>query len=298
MRIRIIGVPHDLGASRRGVDMGPSVIRVSNLAGRLKSLGHHVEDAGNVHCFNPESLQMVDERVRFIDEVVIVCEEVASMVRMAVNDGSFPLVLGGDHSIAMGTVAGLASAGKRFGLIWMDAHGDFNTPETSPSGDVHGMPLASILGYGHPRLINIGGISPKVAPENTALIGIRKIDREEQKELVNSGISIFTMREIDELGIKGVMERALEAVSDGTEGGFHLSLDMDVIDPKEAPGTGTPVEGGLTYREAHLAMEMIYDAGALMAMEVVEVNPIMDISNKTGALAVDLISSALGKRII
>ncbi|NLY49974.1 MAG: arginase [Firmicutes bacterium] len=297
MRLEIIGVPQDLGANRRGVDMGPSAIRYAGVRERLESLGYEVHDQGNIPVsLREERPAAVDERLRYLSEIQATSELLAEAVRKALEAGALPLVLGGDHSIAIGTLAGAASV-KQCGVIWIDAHGDFNTPETTSSGNIHGMPLAASLGRGDERLVSCGGFVAKAKEKNVALIGARDLDPEERESLRQSRISVFTMQDIDEMGMKRVMRQALAAALDGTEG-FVLSLDMDALDPLEAPGVGTPVRGGLTYREAHLAMELLAETGALIAMEVVEVNPVLDTRNQTAELAVELIASALGKRII
>jgi arginase len=297
VRLEIIGVPQDLGANRRGVDMGPSAIRYAGVRERLESLGYEVHDQGNIPVsLREERPAAVDERLRYLSEIQATSELLAEAVRKALEAGALPLVLGGDHSIAIGTLAGAASV-KQCGVIWIDAHGDFNTPETTSSGNIHGMPLAASLGRGDERLVSCGGFVAKAKEKNVALIGARDLDPEERESLRQSRISVFTMQDIDEMGMKRVMRQALAAALDGTEG-FVLSLDMDALDPLEAPGVGTPVRGGLTYREAHLAMELLAETGALIAMEVVEVNPVLDTRNQTAELAVELIASALGKRII
>ena len=298
-QVAIIGVPQDYGAGRRGVDMGPSALRVANLNASLAALGYTVEDHGNVFVDQPESIPESNSTARHLPQIAHNCLRLAKMVEKAAAAGAFPLVLGGDHSIAVGTVAGITKHyGKRsLGLVWIDAHGDFNTPASSPSGNVHGMPLSSIVGQGPRELTHLRGRSPMVAARNVALVGIRDIDRYEADNIRAAGIHAYTMREIDERGMRAVMQDAIRVASDGTAG-LHLSLDMDALDPSEAPGVGTPVRGGLNYREAHLAMELLHDAGKLVSMEVVEVNPVLDIANQTAALAVELVLSALGKRIL
>ena len=300
-RIRIVGIPLDLGQRRRGVDMGPSALRAAFLQRQLQSLGHEVEDAGNLPVVIPETQQVRDDRVRYIAEIADVCRAVSERVHRFVGEGDFPLLVGGDHSIAVGTAAGLARAyraqGQKIGLIWVDAHADMNTPETTTTGNVHGMGLACIVGHGPAPLVDLNGPGPILEPKNVALIGARSIDSREKENVRRAGIHAFTMREIDEHGMRGVIDRAIDAVSDGTSG-FHVSLDMDFLDPSEAPGVGTPCPGGATYREAHLAMELIADSGLMRSFEVVEVNPILDAANRTGKLAVGLAMSALGKRIL
>jgi arginase len=299
--IAVIGVPLDLGAGRRGVDMGPSAIRVAQLHGRLARLGYTVEDLGNIAVEQPESRHVGDESARYQLEIRTTCLRLAGLVQKSLAQGHAPLVLGGDHSAAIGTLAGVSNyfrkKRQRIGVIWVDAHADMNTPETSPSGNVHGMPLACSLGLGPPELVQLGGFAPKVDARHVALVGIRDVDQLERPHIRDSGVRAFTMREIDERGLKPVMSEAIRIATQGTAG-FHLSLDMDVVDPDEAPGVGTPVRGGITYREAHLAMEVACDSRAMVSMEVVEVNPVLDVANRTAELAVELVMSALGKRIL
>lgn len=299
--ISILGVPLDLGAGRRGVDMGPSAIRVAGLNPRLEALGYRVEDLGNIAVAQPESSKMGPSNARYLKPIAATCRALADRVERAARQGRFPLVLGGDHSVAVGTVNGVAAhyrrTGRRIGVIWLDAHTDMNTPETSPSGNVHGMPLACLVGSGPRELTHLRGVSPVVDARNVVLVGIRDVDLTERPVVRESGVTVFTMRDIDERGMRAVMTDAITIASRGAVG-IHLSLDMDGIDPDEAPGVGTPVRGGLTYREAHLVMEVLCDAGLLLSMEVVEVNPILDDSNRTAVLAVELIMSAMGKRIL
>jgi arginase len=300
-KIRIIGVPMDLGASRRGVDMGPSALRVAGLQSRLKQLGRQVEDEGNVAVPQAEEQPYGERKARYLDEIAQTCKGLADMVRKTLDEDIFPLVLGGDHSIAVGTVAGVAAhyhkAGKRIGVIWLDAHGDMNTPESSPSGNVHGMPLASIMGYGPPELVDLAGIKPMVEPRNVVLVGIRDLDSKERRFAKESGVHVFTMRDIDERGMREVMTEALKFATDDTAG-VAVSLDMDFVDPSDAPGVGTPVRGGVTYREAHLALEMIADSKSMVSFELVEVNPVIDQHNATALLGVELVLSGLGKKIL
>ncbi|MGB6944378.1 MAG: arginase [Bryobacteraceae bacterium] len=300
-QIAIIGAPLDLGSGRRGVDMGPSAVRVANLNGRLAELGYEVEDLGNVPVIQRESQGEVHSRAKYLPQIAETCTQVAEMVEVALGLGKFPLILGGDHSIAVGTVSGASRHFRRrsegLGMIWIDAHTDMNTPESSPSGNVHGMPLACCIGQGPEELTNIFGYSPKVDPANVALVGIRSVDRKERDIVQHSGVHAFTMRDIDERGMRAVFEEAIRIAGDGMAG-IHVSLDMDAVDPREAPGVGTPVEGGITYREAHLAMEMLGDTGRVTSMEVVEVNPVIDEANRTAILAVELVMSAMGKRIL
>jgi arginase len=299
--IAIIGAPLDLGQDRRGVDMGPSAIRVANLNKRLASLGYHVDDLGNVPVDQPESLPEGPERAKYLPQIALTCKRLAGIVDRALADKKVPLVLGGDHSVAVGTTAGVSRYFRRkkqpIGLIWVDAHADMNTPETSPSGNVHGMPLACCVGLGPPELTNLLGFAPKVNPQRTALVGLRDVDALEKGLVRNTGVRAFTMRDIDERGLRSVMDEAVRIASEDTAG-FHLSLDMDWVDPQFAPGVGTPVRGGATYREGHLAMELICDSGRMLSMEVVEVNPVIDEVNRTADLAVEMIMSALGKRIL
>ncbi|MDX6459999.1 MAG: arginase [Acidobacteriaceae bacterium] len=301
-QIRILGAPLDLGQSRRGVDMGPSAVRVAGLAARLESLGHRVSDGGNVPVAIAETRNAGEANAKYLKEITESCERVAAMVLQTLEEGVTPLVLGGDHSVAAGSVSGVAEFYRRrnqkIGLLWIDAHADINTPETSPSGNVHGMPLAALLGLGPDMLSDILGWRPKVAPENAVLIGVRDVDKTEKENIRRAGIGeVYTMRDIDERGMRTVMEEALRVAGRGTAG-YHVSLDMDWIDPEDAPGVGTPVRGGATYREAHLAMEILADHGRLLSFETVEVNPVIDEHNRTAALAVELICSAFGKKIL
>jgi arginase len=301
-RISIIGVPLDLGQGRRGVDMGPSAVRVAGLGTKLKLLGYEVTDLGNVPVAQAESLPASGEgNARFVSQIAGCCVSLGEIVSQSLAGGQLPLVLGGDHSIAAGTIAGVARhlrrSGEKIGLLWIDAHADMNTPQSSPTGNVHGMPLACCLGMGPPELVDIFGFAPKVEYANVALVGIRDVDETERSTVRNTGVRAFTMRDIDERGMRSVMEEAIAIASRGTAG-FHLSLDMDFVDPQFAPGVGTPVRGGATYREAHLAMEMICDTQRMLSMEVVEVNPVIDEVNRTADLAVELILSAMGKKIL
>jgi arginase len=300
-KIRIIGVPMDLGASRRGVDMGPSAVRVAGLHTRLKQLGHHVEDVGNIDVKQPEEQHYGVKNAKYLEEIAGTCKGLAENVAKTLEEGLLPLVLGGDHSVAVGTAAGVAAhfqkQAKRVGLIWLDAHGDMNTPESSPSGNVHGMPLASIMGYGAPELVELGGIKPMIEPRSVSLVGVRDLDGKERRLVKESGIHVFTMRDIDERGMREVMSEALRFASDDTAG-IAISLDMDFVDPTDAPGVGTPVRGGSTYREAHLALEMIADSKAMVSFEIVEINPVIDLHNTTATLGVELVLSGLGKKIL
>ena len=301
-RIRVLGVPLDMGASRRGVDMGPSAVRVAGLEARLEALGHRVTDGGNIRVEIAETQAAGSEKARYLKQIAETCTRTAEAVVKTLEEGMTPLVLGGDHSVAAGSISGVAEyyrrQGQKIGLLWIDAHSDINTPETSPSGNVHGMPLAALLGLGPNDLGNIFDYSPKISPENTVLIGVRDIDAAERENIRRAGINeVYTMRDIDERGMRAVMEEALRAAGRGTAG-YHVSLDMDWIDPEDAPGVGTPVRGGATYREAHLAMEILADHGRLLSFEIVEVNPVIDEHNRTADLAVELACSAFGKKIL
>jgi len=301
-RIRVLGVPLDLGASRRGVDMGPSAMRVAGLEARLEALGHQVIDGGNIRVEIAETQAFGDHKARYLKQIAETCNRTAEAVMQTLQEGMTPLVLGGDHSLAVGSVSGVAEfyrhRDQKIGLLWIDAHSDINTPETTPSGNVHGMPLAALLGLGPDPLSHIFGHAPKVAPENAVLIGVRDIDAAERDNIHRAGIAaVYTMRDIDERGMRAVMEDALRVANNGTVG-YHVSLDMDWIDPEDAPGVGTPVRGGATYREAHLAMEIIADNGRMLSFELVEVNPVIDEHNRTADLAVQLACSAFGKKIL
>ena len=291
----------DLGSGRRGVDMGPSAIRIAGLAERLAELGHKVVDEGDLAIKNMEELKVGDVRARYLPEIVRASRHVSAKVERIVAKGHFPLVLGGDHSISVGTVSAIAAAsrreGKRVGLLWVDAHGDINTPETSPSGNIHGMPVAALLGEGPPELTSIGGEGAKLDPRNVAMVGIRSLDEGEKVRLKRYGVQVHTMSQVDRQGIESVMKEALARVSDGTDR-VHVSFDLDALDPEVAPGVGTPVKGGLDYREAHFLMEILSDSGLMTSLEVVEANPILDVRNATAAFAVELVQSAFGKRIL
>lgn len=298
MQIDLIGVPLDFGAGRRGVDMGPSAIRYAGLRQGLEELGHEVTDYGNIAVPLAETCQVGDPKLKYMDPIVGVAQRLADRVYATMAEDRLPLVLGGDHSLALGSVMG-AARGRKLGLIWFDAHGDFNTHETTPSGNIHGMPLAAICGYGAPNLVTLGNTmvaGAKIDPHNIAVIGARDIDLEERKLLRSAGVAVYSMESIDRLGINEVVHRAIETVCRGTDG-IYLSLDLDGIDPMFAPGVGTPVMGGLTFREAHLAVELLAETKRLIGMDLVEVNPILDRTNMTGELAVQMALSAFGKRI-
>lgn len=292
--ISIIGVPMDLGQSRRGVDMGPSAIRYAEVIKRLERLDYHVQDLGDIPI--PRHKQVHDGRLLNVDVVAEVNETLAQMVDQEIQKQRFPLILGGDHSIAIGSLAGIAKHYENLGVIWYDAHGDLNTDQTSPSGNIHGMPLAASLGLGHEKLTKIYGYQPKVKPENIVMIGIRDLDPPEKDLIRELNIRVYTMHEIDRLGMPTVMEDAIDYLKQRTDG-VHLSLDLDGLDPSEAPGVGTPVIGGITYRESHLAMEMLAEADMITSAEFVEVNPILDERNKTAQVAVALMGSLFGEKL-
>jgi arginase len=297
--VQLIGVPMDLGASRRGVDMGPSAMRLSTLTPLLERLGLSVEDAGNIAVPDRTAIAgTVDAR---LEAIRVVCAELARHTAAAIRDGMRPIVIGGDHSLAAGSVAGTATAlaerGERVGLIWLDAHADLNTPDSSLTGNVHGMPVAHLLGLGDPGMSRLASVYPAVLPEHLVYVGLRDLDDAEKSAIRSHGLHAFTMRDIDERGLRHVMEEAVAIATRGT-GGVHVSCDADWVDPREAPGVGTPVSGGATLREAHLAMEIIHDSGAMVAMDLVEINPILDRQNHTAELAAELIASAFGRRIL
>ena len=299
--VTLIGVPLDLGAGRRGVDMGPSAFRLADIHDHLRDLGYQVIDAGDIDVTIRETREPGNPRLKYLPEIRHTCEALRDRVMGVLAEGSLPVVLGGDHSIAMGTIAGLSrfhrERGARIGLVWFDAHGDMNTPETSPSGNIHGMPLAAVMGYGEPTLVDLAGARPMVLPANAAVVGLRDVDAAERAIIRDSGIGAFTMRDIDERGMGAVMEEAIRRASAGTAG-IHVSFDVDGMDPDHAPGVGTPSPGGFSYREAHLAMEMLADTGRVISAELVEVNPILDHGNSTARLGVELLASLLGKKIL
>ncbi len=293
----------DLGADRRGVDMGPSVVRIAGLSAKLAAMGYHVEDVGNVHVDLAETIERTetDRHNKYLPQVAKASQTLADKVESILEDDAMPIILGGDHSIAIGSVAGIASyyrkQDKRIGIIWIDAHADINTPETSPSGNIHGMPLAVLLGYGPKELTHISGFAPKVRPEDSVVIGVRQIDEGERELARKIGLKVYTMRDLDEKGMSRVMEEAVEHASRYTAG-FHATFDIDFVDPFYAPGVGTPVPGGGTYRESHLVMEKIADSGKMLSVEIVEINAVLDAHNRTGELGADLVLSALGKKIM
>src|SRR5712692_1382344 len=300
--VHIIGVPLDLGGGRRGVDMGPSAFRIAGLGERLSALGYSVVDKGDLPTPIPETQEQRDEHKKYIRDIAKVCQKVYQTSLASLDEGAMPIVLGGDHSLAAGSVAAAAEWARRtrnlpIGLIWVDAHGDMNTPATSPSGNVHGMPLAALLGPEPSELSQIGGWSPKVLPAHTVLLGVRNLDDREKAAVRESHVHVFTMKDIDRQGIAAIAEQAVSVAGNGTAG-IHVSFDMDVCDPAIAPGVGTPVKGGLNYREAHMVMEIVADSGLLTALDMVEVNPTLDIQNATAQLGTELTLSALGMKIL
>jgi arginase len=298
MNLEIVGALMDFGSGRRGVDMGPSAIRYAGLDERLESLGHKVKDRGNIGAPPRETLKIEDPKLKYLDPILSVCQRLADQVAESSASGCVSVVLGGDHSISLGSVSG-AARGRNLGLIWLDAHGDFNTHETTPSGNIHGMPLAALCGIGHEQLVTLGGTAPqtpKILPKNVAVVGARDLDPSERDLMREAGVAVYSMEAVDRYGIGEVIRRAIDSASLGTDG-IYVSLDLDVIDPMYAPGVGTPVPGGLTYREAHLAAEMLAETGQIVGLDIVEVNPILDRSNATADLAVELALSALGKRV-
>jgi arginase len=292
----VIGATLDLGAGRRGVDMGPSAIRYAGLAARLGELGHEYVDLGNVETAVAEATDAGDEHARFLPQIKETSERIAQLVWRAARDGFVPVVLGGDHSVSLGTLSGLREEHGPGGVIWIDAHGDLNSPETSPSGNVHGMVLAAALGLAGDRFRGEGWGLPALEPGRVALVGVRALDEGERELLRELDAKVFTMSDVDRLGVERAIREALTHVAG--PGFVHLSLDMDAIDPDVAPGVGTPVRGGLSYREAHLAMELVAESGLASSLDVVEVNPVLDRENETGKLAVELVASALGARIL
>jgi arginase len=299
--VDIVGVPLDLGAGRRGVDMGPSAFRIANVGRRISALGYSVNDQGDISVPIPEVIGVQNQRARYAREIGEVCTSLCLKVQSSILSGHIALSLGGDHSLAAGSIAGTASAMRRrnlsIGVLWIDAHADMNTPESTLSGNVHGMPLACVLGNGPPELVNIGGFNPKIDSKHCAVIGLRNLDEREKDIVRQSGVHAFTMKDIDRRGLADVMEEALDVTCEGSAA-LHVSFDMDGVDPAVSPGVGTPVRGGLSYREAHLVMEMVADSQRLVALDMVEVNPILDYQNSTAILGCELILSALGKKIL
>lgn len=301
MNVHVIGVPMDLGSGRRGVDMGPSAIRIAGINEQLRGFGHKVLDEGDIDIKIVEELRVGDLKARYLREITRSLKILAARVEKVMTRRGFPLVLGGDHSVAVGTISGIASycrrKRKKLGLLWIDAHGDINTPATSPSGNVHGMPLAAVLGMGPRELTNIGGAFRKLDPLNVALVGLRSLDEGEKRRIAQAGINVYTMTDVDRYGIHRVMKKALAKVSHGTDF-VHVSFDLDAVDPTVASGVGTPVKGGLDYREAHLIMELISESKSMTSLEIVEVNPILDTKNASAEFAVELVQSAFGKKIL
>lgn len=303
-KIAIVGFPMDLGADRRGVDMGPSALRYAHLEDKLENMGYTVKDFGDIYVEGSETQRIINPKLKYLPEIVRSSKILSKKVETLLNQNFFPLILGGDHATALGSIAGIASycrkRKKTLGVIWIDAHADMNTPETTPSGNIHGMPLAAALGIGEKRLTRLGGFAPKVMPENSALIGIRDIDREEAetvKKYRNMGMQVYTMTDVDKQGVTRIIARVLNDFKSEVDH-IHISFDLDGVDPDYASGVGTPVEGGLTYREASVIMEMVADCGCMSSLEMLEVNPILDTKNSTAELAVDFIESALGKSIL
>jgi arginase len=300
--VHIIGVPLDLGGNRRGVDMGPSALRIAGLSERIARLGHTIVDRGDLPAPIPETREWRDERQKYIHDIAKVCQQVYDTASRCLEDGALPLVLGGDHSLGAGSVAAAAHWARKtrklpIGLLWIDAHGDMNTPATSASGNVHGMPLAALLGPEPSELSNIGGFSPKALPAHTVLVGVRNLDEREKVAVRDSHVNVFTMKDIDRLGIASVVEQAVNLAGNGTAG-IHVSFDLDACDPGIAPGVGTPVKGGLDYREAHMLMEIVADSGLLTSLDLVEINPTLDVRNTTAQLGAELAASALGMKIL
>jgi arginase len=300
-RVSIIGVPLSFGAGTAGVDLGPAAMRVARLNQRLASLGYEVRDLGDMRLERPQSIAAPSDKAKYLREISMACEELAAEVQRVMRAGEFPVILGGDHSIAAGSAAGAASIlrerGQQMGLIWFDAHADMNTPETSMSGNVHGMPLAALLGHGAPELTHVAGFAPKLDPRYCAHLGARDLDPAERELIRKLGMRFFTMREIDERGMSACVDDAI-AIAKQAPGGYFVTLDVDALDPGDAPGSGTVVRGGLTYRESHLALEKIAEAGGMVAFEVVEINTALDVNNRTAELGVELILSAMGKTIL
>lgn len=300
-QIEIIGAPVDLGQGRRGVDMGPSAIRIADLEPHLEALGHTVTDFGDIDVMIPETLEVGAPILRYKRAILAACESLRREVERSLGQGRTPVVLGGDHSIAIGSMAGVSNhfhrQGGQIGVIWFDAHGDSNTPETTPSGNIHGMSLAISMGLGDPDLVALGGRAPKINPRKTVLIGVRDLDPGEREILKKSATTVFTIRDVDERGMRDVVTEAIKIAGDGTAG-LHVSFDLDVVDPEDAPGVGTALWGGISYREAHLAMEILCEKANVVALDLVEVNPVLDTRNMTGILAVELAQSLLGKRIL
>lgn len=301
MKVRLIGVPLDLGSDYQGANLGPAAIRIAGLQEKIEELGHEVLDDGDLHVPSRKSLSVGVPNAKFFDTIARVATDLCEHVVVALSENAFPIVIGGDHAMAIGTIAGVSKffrqRGQKIGLIWIDAHADINTPETSPSGNIHGMPLATVLGMGLAELVNIGVAGAKLLPEHVHLIGIRSVDKGEKTLLKKMGVNFYTMTDIDKHGIQEIISKAAAHLVKSVDA-IHISLDLDGLDPDIAPGVATPVKGGLDYREAHLIMETIAETGKLASMEVAEHNPILDIRNRTAETAVELVQSALGKRIV
>jgi arginase len=299
--VNIIGFPMDLGADRRGVDMGPSALRIAGLKEKLENLGYKVIDSGDVFIQIMEKQKIVNTKLKYLNEILRTAKSLSAKVEKVLEKGQFPLCIGGDHSMAIGSIAGISSYCKKknltLGVIWIDAHADMNTDETSPSGNIHGMPLAAAMGLGNEKLINLCGFSPKVYPENCVIIGVRSIDGPEKVNIKKLNPAVYTMADIDKLGIHRIISRVLKHFKEKVDH-IHVSFDLDSVDPSVAPGVGTPVAGGLSYRETHLLMESIADCGCISSLEVTEVNPILDDKNKSAAFAADVVASIMGKRIL
>ncbi|MDO8549520.1 MAG: arginase [Ignavibacteria bacterium] len=299
--VNIIGFPMDLGADRRGVDMGPSALRIAGLKEKLENLGYKIVDSGDIFIQIMEKQKISNPNLKYLNEILKTSRRLAAKVERVLEIGHFPLCLGGDHSMAIGTIAGIASYCKKhrlkLGVIWVDAHSDMNTDETSPSGNIHGMPLAASLGIGHEKLVNFYGFAPKLKPENCALIGIRSVDELERVNIKKLNLPVYTMTDIDKLGIHRIIVKVLKQFREKVDH-IHVSFDLDSVDPAIAPGVGTPIPGGLSYREAHLLMESIAECGCMSSLEITEVNPILDDKNKSALFATDLIASSMGQRIL
>ena len=299
--ISIIGFPIDLGAGRRGVDMGPSALRIANLQSRLENLGYTINDTGDISIQIAEKQKITNPNLRYLKEILKTSKVLAGKVERTLEKGDFPLCIGGDHSMALGTIAGISSFCRKrklnLGVIWIDAHADMNTDQTTPSGNIHGMPLAASLGLGHPELVNFYGFAPKLKAENCAMIGIRSVDPEERKNIRKLNLPVYTMSDIDKTGIHRIINRVLKQFNEKVDH-IHVSFDVDSVDPAVAPGVGTPVKGGLTYREAHLLMESIAECGCMSSLDVAEVNPILDQFNKSAEFAAELVASSMGLMIL
>ncbi|MDY0081788.1 MAG: arginase [Ignavibacteriaceae bacterium] len=299
--VSIIGFPVDLGAGRRGVDMGPSALRIAGLESKLKALGYKVEDTGDINIEIMEKQKIINPKLKYLNEILKTSRILASRIEKALEQKKFPLCLGGDHSMALGTLAGIASYCRKnnltLGVIWIDAHADMNTDETTPSGNIHGMPLAASMGLGHPELVDFYGFAPKLKPENCTIIAARSIDPEERINIKKLNPTVYTMSDVDKLGIHRIISRVLKQFKEKIDH-IHVSFDVDSVDPNFAPGVGTPVAGGLNYREAHLLMESIAECGCMSSLGVAEVNPILDVRNNSAVFATDLIASSMGQRIL